>query len=139
MKKLRTFTILSVAILLSMCASRVFAASIQSGADHLLTIQNADGSFTWPHGPSTPGPGHTNITGAYGVTGDTDHRTGATAAADFLLTKTSDWVGTSNPSFLLKTYDVTGNTAYKDKATEFFNELATGTYTRSGTDYNTAS
>lgn len=146
MRRSRKLAILGVAILLLMCASRVFADAIQSGADHILTIQNTDGSFTWPHGPSTAGPGHTNITGpigmglvsAYGETGDSTHLTGATNAADFLLTKTSDWVGTYNPYFLLKTYDATGNTAYKNKATEFFNELSAGTYTRQSVNYDTA-
>jgi hypothetical protein len=150
MRKFRIFAVLSVAIILLGYSYGVFAAplipAIQSGADHILTIQNTNGSFTWAHGPSTAGPGNTNITGpigmglvsAYGETGDSDHLTGATDAADFLLTKTSDWVGSYNPFFLLKTYDATGTTAYKDKATEFFDELAAGTYTRQSVDYNTA-
>ncbi|MBZ0109028.1 MAG: PEP-CTERM sorting domain-containing protein [Candidatus Scalindua rubra] len=148
MKKFRRFAILSVAILLLMCSSRVFADGIQSGADHILTIQNTDGSFTWEHGPSTAGPGHKNVTGptgmgllsAYGVTGDADHLTGATKAADFLSAQTFGWVGTYNPFFLLKTYDATGTTAYKDKATEYFTQLTAGTYTGGNgvTTYNTA-
>jgi hypothetical protein len=120
--------------------------AIQNGADHILTIQNTDGSFTWPHGPSTAGPGHTNITGpigiglvkAYGVTSDANHLTGASNAASFLVPKISDWVGTFNPYFLLTAYDSTGNTDYNDKATAFFTELANGTYTRQSVDYDTA-
>jgi hypothetical protein len=146
-QKFRTFTILSLmVILLLMCAPKVFAGSIQSGADHILGIQNGDGSFTWAHGPGTAGPGHANITGpigmglirAYGETGDSAHLAGATNAADYLVSKNSDWVGTFNPYFLLKTYDATGNTDYKDKAAGFFSELAAGTYTRQSVDYDTA-
>ncbi len=152
LRKFRVLSVLGVAILLLVWTSGVFAVglvpAIQSGADHIQTIQNADGSFGWTHGPSSAGPGSTNITGpigmglisAYGVTGDADHLTGATDAADFLLPQTEGWVGTFNPFFLLKTYDATGTVAYKDKATEFFDELTAGTYTR-GTpsmDYDTA-
>jgi hypothetical protein len=151
-KIFKQFIILSTAILLFGWSSGVFAAglvsAVQSGADHILTIQNTNGSFTWPHGPSTAGPGHKNITGpigmgllnAYGMTGDVDHRTGATSAADFLNAQTFGWVGTYNPFFMLKTYDVTGTTAYKDKATEYFTQLTAGTYTGSNgvTTFNTA-
>ena len=148
MKNPRIFAILSVSILLFICSSKVFAISIQSGADHLLTIQNTDGSFTALHGPSTAGPGNMNITGpigmgslsAYGVTGDASHLSGATSAANFLNAQTFGWVGTYNPFFMLKTYDVTGNTAYKDKATGYFTQLTAGTYTGSNgvTTYDTA-
>ncbi len=150
LKKLEHFTVLSVSILLLGWSSGAFAAgsvisAIQDGADHILTIQNTDGSFTWPHGPSTSEPGHANITGpigiglvkAYGETGDADHHTGASNAAGFLVLKTSDWVGTFNPSFLLSAYESTGNTVYRDKATEFFTELTNGAYTRKSIDYNT--
>ncbi|GAX60604.1 prenyltransferase/squalene oxidase [Candidatus Scalindua japonica] len=122
-------------------ASSAFRASLCGGS-----IQNTDGSFTWEHGPSDSAPGHANITGpigmglvsAYGDTGDSDHLTGATKAADYLVSKTSAWVGTYNPFFLLKTYDATGTTAYKDKATEFFTQLDASTYVGSSGTYNTA-
>ena len=71
MKKFRIFATLSVFICLLGYSYGVFATplipAIQSGADHIRTIQNADGSFTWPHGPSTAGPGHANITGPIGM------------------------------------------------------------------------
>jgi PEP-CTERM motif len=120
------------------------ATAIQDGADRVESLQDVDGKWGWPlNAPPT----YNNITGpigigaltAYGQTADPVHLGSATAAGDALDGLTADWVGTYNPMFLISLFDETGNSAYMTQAQTFFTELGAGTYTRSGSDYTTAS
>ena len=124
-------------------------AAIQAGADRVVSLQDPtdgdpnDGKWGWPlAGPPT----YNNITGpiglgllkAYTVLGDAAHLTSAKDAGDSLVGLTDKWVGTFNPSFLLRLYDASGDANYQAQAESFFDALDDGTYVGSSGTFNTA-
>lgn len=118
------------------------ATAIQDGGDRLVGLQDVDGKWGWPlNAPPTynniVGPIGLGLLNAYGQTSDIAHLDSAKAAGDALVLQTESWVGTYNPMFLLALYDETGDAAYQTQVQTFFSELANGTYTTSGNDYDT--
>ena len=144
---MRSTRLCIAAILVLVGAGTVWATSlsdvIQAGADRVVATQYTDGKWGWPI--NVP-PTYDNITGpiglglvsAYGVTADANHLNSAMLAGDSLVGMTADWVGTYNPMFLVKLADATGNASYLTQASSFYDDLRNGTYTRKGTDYDTA-
>ena len=122
--------------------------ALQDGADEIISYQCADGGWGWPH-ENCPTTTYYNITGpiamglldAYEATSDANHLSAAVDAGDFDLT--SQWTGgearfgTGTPAFMVQLSDASSDSTYSDFAeTEFFDELAAGTYGDS--DWDTA-
>lgn len=120
---------------------------LQLGADHIVSQQCGDGGFGWPHADCAAT--YHNITApiclglleAHATTGDAAHLAAAVAGGAFDLTSTypngEARFGSGTPEFLRRLSAVSGDPQYANFAsTEFFGELAAGTYGPS--DLNTA-
>ena len=117
----------------------------QDGADHILGQQCPDGGFGWPHDDCTTT--YNNITApimmgvltAWEQTADPAHLASAVAGADFDLTSQypngEPRLGAFAAFFMAAATDASGDPTYATFATDFFNQLAAGTY--SDTDLDT--
>ena len=125
-------------------AAIVWADALQNGADRLAATQNSDGGWGWPltgvSAPNTIGPIGMGLAQAYRFTGDTDHSAALGNVGAFLLTKTNNF--SPSDGYLAAQLDrVFGGTTYTDHVkTNFYDQLAAGTYNRNGAGilYDTA-
>ncbi len=123
------------------------ATSMQAGGDRLVDLQNNDGGWDWPLDDGTPnndspkntiGPIAMGLAQAYRSTGDTSQRSALLEAGSFLLNKTT--FATSDGYLANQLDAIFGVTDYSDYVREnYYDKLASGTYSRSGTDYDTNS
>ena len=114
--------------------------AVVKGADHLLSQQNSDGGWQWQWtggGPSDRnnfGISALGLLDAYQLTHKASYLTGATLTAEHLVgvptptdldTDNANRFYSSDIEFLAKIAQVTGNTAYSDKATALMNHFMT--------------
>ncbi len=129
------------------------ATPLSDGADRLVALQNDDGGWDWPldDGSSTNasplntvGPIAMGLAQGYAETGDTAHLaalTGATGSAGALLLSKTNNFSPSDGYLAVELDAIAGGTTYSDHVkTNFYDELAAGTYDRNGagTPYDTA-
>ncbi len=125
------------------------ASTMQSGADRLTALQNDDGGWDWPLDDGNPsntspvntiGPIAMGLAQAYLHTGDPAHLAALQNAGALLLTKTNNF--SPSDGYLAAILDqVLGVSTFTDHVTtNFYDELAAGTYDRNGagTLYDTA-
>jgi hypothetical protein len=122
------------------------AASVSlAGGNRLVSIQNTDGGWGWPLSGSSAtniiGPVAMGLAQAYQQTGNSSQGTALTNAGAYLLAKVNNF---SPPDgYLAAQLDkIFGGTTYVTFVkTNFYDQLAAGTYNRngSGTLYTTAS
>jgi len=116
---------------------------MQTGGDRLTATQNGDGGWGWPltgsSAPNTAAPIAMGLLSAYAATGDAGHLNAAIGAGGFVR-DVSPPHSTGNGIFMHALSEVTGDAQYaNDVKTELYDQLEAGTYTRGGTDYDTAS
>ncbi len=117
----------------------------QDGADHIVGQQCPDGGFGWPHDDCTTtfnnitAPIMMGVLTAWEQTADPDHLASAVSGADFDLTSQypngEPRLGAFAAHFMAAMTDASGDPTYATFATDFFNQLAAGTY--SDTDLDT--
>ena len=124
----------------SLATTTAGAPGIPGAADWLLAQQDATGWFPWTPGgggtPNTQGPTARGLLKAYQRTGDSDHRDGAVANGDYLVssypsvyTDGDPRFATHDPLFLKELTLDTGDPTYADfLKTYFWDKLAAGTY-----------
>ncbi|MBI5216621.1 MAG: T9SS type A sorting domain-containing protein [Ignavibacteriae bacterium] len=122
------------------------ASSSLAGGNRLVEKQYTDGGWGWPlNAPPTYGnilgPIAMGLAQAYQQTGVSTQRTALTNAGAYLLTKTNNF--SPSDGYLAAQLDkIFGGTTYRSHVkTNFYDQLAAGTYNRNGagTLYSTAS
>lgn len=119
----------------------------QDGGDRLVALQNNDGGWDWPLDdgvPTNASPRNTaapiamGLLAAYAQTGSATYLDAALDAGA-LLRDNSPPHSTGNGIFMDALSQVTGDSQYaNDVRTEFYDELANGSYLRDGTSYDAA-
>ncbi len=133
-------------LFLFVLATAANATVFQTGGNRLVSTQNNDGGWDWPldNGDSTTGSASNTIapiamglSQAYQQTGDANQLVSLQKAAAFLQSKT---VFSTQDGYLAVQLDaILGGSANTDYVTtNFYDKLATGTYNRNGTLYNTS-
>jgi hypothetical protein len=125
------------------------ATTLSDGADRLAALQNDDGGWDWELDDGNPatgsalntiGPIAMGLAQAYLETGDSAHQTALSNAGALLLSKTNNF-SPSDGYLAVQLDSIFGGTTYTDHVkTNFYDELAAGTYDRLGlgTLYDTA-
>lgn len=125
------------------------ATTLSDGADRLAALQNNDGGWDWPLDDGNPGsasplntigPIAMGLAQAYLETGDSAHATALSNAGALLLSKTNNF-SPSDGYLAVQLDSIFGGTTYTDHVkTNFYDQLAAGTYDRKGlgTLYDTA-
>jgi len=141
--------VLGIVLAVTTMASADLLSVIDAGGDRLVDLQNNDGGWDWPLDDGNPasasplntvGPIATGLAQAYSLTGDAAQLSALTDAGSLLLSKTNNF--SPSDGYLAVELDrVFGGTTYTDHVTtNFYDELAAGTYDRNGagTLYDTA-
>jgi len=117
---------------------------IQDGGDRLVETQNTDGGWGWPltgtSAVNTIGPIGAGLVQAYLATGDSNQYAALQSLGTYFLTKTTNF-SPSDGYLAVQLDGVFGGTTYTDFVkTNFYDQLAAGTYNRNGagTLYDTA-
>jgi len=115
------------------------ASAFQAGGDRLATMQNADGGWGWPltgaSAPNTNGPIAMGLAKAYSHTGSANQLTALQKTGTFLSAKTNTFTTADGYEAAELDRIFGGNTYRNYVKTNFYDELAAGTYYRD--DYGT--
>jgi hypothetical protein len=119
-------------------------AALLAGGNRLAAMQNADGGWGWPlsgaSAQNTIAPIAMGLAKAYSHTGSADQLAALEKAGIFLLAKTNTFA-TPDGYLAAELDSIFGGNTYRNHVkTNFYDQLAAGTYNRNGagTLYNTA-